>query len=140
MQMVSVTITDDSPIRGKSLFEIKKSQASELLICTVLRDGKLFVPDGKFTVEAGDIIGLAACRENLFDVLKGIGIVREKTKKVMIVGGTVAAEYLIEMLLKSKKNITLIESDIDRCRELMEKFIRSADMIGKRDYRNSILH
>ncbi len=122
MQMVSVTITDDSPIRGKTLFEIKKGQGSELLVCTVLRDGKLVVPDGKFKIEAGDIIGLAACRDNLFDVLKGIGIIREKTKKVMIVGGTVAAEYLVEMLLKDKKKITLIESDMDRCRGLMEKY------------------
>ena len=122
MQMVSVTITDDSPIRGKTLFEIKKGQGSELLVCTVLRDGKLVVPDGKFKIETGDIIGLAACRDNLFDVLKGIGIIREKTKKVMIVGGTVAAEYLVEILLKDKKKITLIESDMDRCRELMEKY------------------
>ncbi|MCR5432213.1 MAG: Trk system potassium transporter TrkA [Lachnospiraceae bacterium] len=122
MQMVSVTIKNDSPIVGKTLFEVKKELNSELLICTVLRDGKLIVPDGKFTIESEDIIGLAACRENLFDVLNKIGIVRKKTKKVMIVGGSVAAEYLIEMLLKDKKNITLIESDIDRCSELMEKY------------------
>ena len=122
MQMVSVTIKEGSPIEGKTLFEVKRQLGSDLLICTVLREGKLIVPDGKFTIAAGDIIGLAACRENLFDILKGIGIIREKTRKVMIVGGTIEAEYLIDMLVKDKKKVTLIESDIDRCRELMEKY------------------
>jgi len=122
MQMVSVTVTAESPILGKTLFAIKQDMECPVLICTVVRDGKLYVPDGRFTIEAGDIIGVVASRENMFDVLLKFGIVRTRTRKVMIVGGSIAAEFLIEMLLAKKKNVTVIEGDLNRCRELMEKF------------------
>ena len=40
----------------------------------------------------------------------------------MIVGGGITAEYLLNMLLEKRKNISLLESDLDRCRELMERY------------------
>ena len=89
---------------------------------TVLRDGKLFVPDGQFKIEPGDSIGIAAKNDRIKSILQKIGIVKTSARKVMIVGGGITAEYLIEMLLAERKNITVIESDLERCRTLMEKY------------------
>lgn len=122
MQMVSVTVTADSPIEGKSLLEIKQGMKFPILICTVLREGKLIIPDGSFTVRKNDIIGLAASRENIIEVLKNFGIAKTGAKRIMIVGGSVTTEYLTEILLKEKKEITIIEHDIEKCRRLMEKY------------------
>ena len=122
MQMATIKILEDSPLAGKSLYEIRKNLDQEILIATVLRNGKLFVPDGKFIIEAGDSCGIAARKDRIFGILQKIGIVRNPAKKVMIVGGGITAEYLIEMLLKERKDITVIESDLERCSELMEKF------------------
>ncbi|MCR4792672.1 MAG: Trk system potassium transporter TrkA [Lachnospiraceae bacterium] len=122
VQMVTVTALPDSPMVGKSLLEIKKEVNEDFLMATVLHEGKLLIPDGKFVVSAGDSIGIAAKNEAMVDILQKIGIVKNRARKVMIVGGGITAEYLIEMLLEERKNITLIESELERCREMMEKY------------------
>ena len=122
MQMVTVTVSDDSPLSGRSLQSISKDATTSFLISTVLRDGKLIVPDGSFVLEPGDSIGISAHRDNMFNVLKSIGIVRNPVKKVMLVGGGISAEYMTELLLNRKKSVTLIAFTMSRCSVLMEKF------------------
>lgn len=122
VQIVTVTVVPDSPLCGKNLFEVRKEVDEPFLMTTVLRDGRLFVPDGSFKIEAGDSIGIAAKNDRIRDILLKIGIVKTSVRKVMIVGGGITAEYLIEMLLAERKNITVIESDLERCQTLMEKY------------------
>lgn len=122
VQIVTVTVVPDSPLCGKSLFEVRKEVDEPFLMTTVLRDGKLVVPDGRFKIEPGDSIGIAAKNDRIRDILLKIGIVKTSVRKVMIVGGGITAEYLIEMLLAERKNITVIESDLERCQTLMEKY------------------
>ncbi len=122
VQMVTITILPESPLVGKSLFEIRKEVNEEFLMATVLRQDKLFIPDGQFSVMEGDRIGIAAKNERMADILQKLGIIKSRAKKVMVVGGGITAEYLIEMLLAEKKNITVIEAELDRCRALMEKY------------------
>lgn len=122
VQMLTLTVSDESGISGQSLIDIRKRFDAEILIGTVLREGKLFVPDGKFVIEAGDRISVAVKKEDVIDILQKMGLVKHSAKKVMIVGGDVTADYLIDMLLKEKKTITVIESDLERCRLLMEKY------------------
>ena len=122
MQMITITVMEGSPLAGKSLIDIRKELDTELLVGTVLRDGKLYVPDGFFRIEAGDSIGVAAGIDDIQKILKKIGIIKHSAKKVMIVGGGITAEYLLNMLLEKRKNISLLESDLERCRELMERY------------------
>ncbi len=122
MQMVSLTVMQGSVIEGKNLIEIKQGLKSDVLICTVLRDGKLIIPDGHFTVMADDILGVVASRTEMIDVLRKFGIAKTGVKRVMIVGGNVTSGYLTEILLKQKKDITIIESNLEKCRRLMEKY------------------
>ena len=49
-------------------------------------------------------------------------VIKASKKPIVIVGGGVTGEYLINMLLKDKKSITVMEGDIERCRDLMEKY------------------
>ena len=122
MQMITVTVLEGSPLAGKTLIDIRKDLDVNVLIGTVLRNGKLFVPDGTFKIEAGDSIGIASGMDELLENLRKIGIVKNPAKNIMIVGGGITARYLIEMLLEKRKNITVIENDINRCRYLMEKY------------------
>lgn len=122
MQMVTISVTQDSPLVGKRLTDIKGELGIDILISTVIRDDKLYVPDGLFTIQSGDRIGVVAKKNDMFETLRRVGIVRSSARKILIVGGGITAEYLIELLLKDKKDITVIENNIERCRELMEKF------------------
>ncbi|MCR5676145.1 MAG: Trk system potassium transporter TrkA [Lachnospiraceae bacterium] len=122
MQMITVKIVEGSPLAGKTLAEANRSLDARFVIVTVLREGKLHVPNGTFRIETGDRVGVASGIDDLMKNLKALGIVRNPAKKVMIVGGGITTGYLIEMLLAKKKKLTVIDTDLDRCRQLMQKY------------------
>ena len=122
MQMISLRVVDGSPLAGKTLSNVRRDLDVRIVITTVLRDGKLYVPDGSFRLETGDSIGVVSGTDDLMKNLRALGIVRNPAKKIMIMGGGVTAEYLIQMLAGKKKNVTVIESDLERCRELMNAY------------------
>ena len=122
VQMINLSVLEYSPLNGKSLIEIKQSLELNMLVCTVIRDGKLHVPDGTFVIETGDQVGIVAAKSDIQDILDKLGIIVEPAKSVAIVGGGITGEYLTDMLVKDKKNLTILENNIDRCRQLMEKY------------------
>ncbi len=131
MQMISLRILEGSPLAGKRLCDARRDLNVRLVITTVLRDGRLYVPDGSFTLEAGDSVGVASAIDDLMKNLRVLGIVKNPAKKVMILGGGVTAEYLIQMLSGKKKSITVIEKDLDRCRELMGSYPTTNVVLGE---------
>ena len=122
MQMISLKVVAGSPLDGKTLSEVRRDLDVRIVITTVLRDGKLCVPDGSFRLETGDSISVVSGTDDLMKNLRALGIVRNPAKKIMIMGGGVTAEYLIQMLEGKKKNVTVIEPDLDRCRQLMDSY------------------
>lgn len=120
--MLSVYIDCSSPLVGKMLKEIKRDVNSNLLVAAVVRKDKLSIPDGNFKVEEGDNIYLVADKNSQENALKEVGVSKNTGKKVLIVGGGIACEYLVDYLLKEKKNISILENDKNNCRKLMEKY------------------
>lgn len=122
MQAVSISIGPDSPLKGYAMSEVRGVLGFDIIIGSVIRDGKLHIPTGRFTIEEGDSIGITINRDNIMELLKKMGVEKNPAKRILIVGGGITTEYLLEMLSKDKKNITVIDSDLERCRELMEHF------------------
>lgn len=122
VNMASIIIKNESEVVGKTLAEIQLSQKLNVLICTVVRNGKLFIPKGDFKLEAGDCLGIVASEEDMRRALKKFGLIKGNNKDILIVGGGTVSEYLIQMLLKQHKNITLIDSNLDRCRKYMDRY------------------
>lgn len=120
VQMINLTVKDDSPLVGKSLMQIKQSEHADIIVGTVIRDGKLYVPDGEFVIEAGDDLGVITDKEKLHDTLDKLSIQQKNCKKIAIVGGGNTSEYLLSMLESDKVDITVFDNNLDRCRELME--------------------
>lgn len=122
MQMVTISVIEGSPLVGKKLMDIKRELDADVLVCTVIRDEKMYIPDGTFEITTGDQLGVVAGLSGMYDTLQKLGIMTKNCKKVLIVGGGVTGEYLIDMLLEEKKSITVMDEDINRCRALMEKY------------------
>ena len=122
MGMITLSVTKDSPILDKKVMTIKRELDADIVISFVLRGDKVYIPKGDFVLCLGDRIGLIGRDAEILGLLQKMGIVRNAAKKVMIMGGGVTTKYLIDMLLKDKKNITVIESNLNRCKELMEKY------------------
>ena len=122
IQVLNMNILEDSVLKDRSLIDIKQSLGLDILIVTVIREGKLFIPRGDFVLKSGDSINVVIAGDRLADTLVKLGISRSKAKKIVIVGGSTTCDYLLKMLGKEHHDITILESDSGRCRELMEEY------------------
>lgn len=122
MGMVTLTVVPGSPLSGKLVMQIKRELAMDMVFSFVLRQDKVIIPKGDLKIEEGDRIGLIGWDTEILSLLQKMGIVRNAAKKVLIMGADVVTDYLVEMLLRDKKSITVIDGDIEKCKKLLERF------------------
>ncbi|MBR6306999.1 MAG: Trk system potassium transporter TrkA [Lachnospiraceae bacterium] len=130
IQMLSIVALKDSPFCGKSLLDLHKELNGSFLVVAVVRDGKLFIPDGSFVCEEGDNVYLTSDQEGVAETFKKMGIITTGSKKVLVVGGGFTGDYLAEKLLKKGKDVTIIEENIQNCKKLMEKYPKAKISYG----------
>jgi trk system potassium uptake protein TrkA len=106
---------------NKKIHELEKFD--KLLIVAILRNGDIIIPHGNTILLENDSIYVIGERRNIkvvTDLLKE-SIINSKTiKKVMILGGSKISYYLADKLSKKGVTVKIIESDLNRCRELSE--------------------
>jgi trk system potassium uptake protein TrkA len=119
IQIIDMNVLDNSPLAGRSLADLKRSENLDMLVVAAIRSGKLHIPDGSFTTMPGDHIGIVAAKEKIMPTLTALGAVKRQVRRVVIVGGGITGQYLIEQLKNDRKSITVLENDVSRCRELM---------------------
>ncbi len=122
VQIVDMNILENSPLKGKKLSEIKQSTNLNILVIAVIRDDKLYIPDGNFVLQEHDNISIAASKENIYETLKTLGITKREPKRIVMVGGGITGKYLLDMLSTSHRSATVLENDTARCRELMQLY------------------
>ena len=115
-EVAELRLEEKNPLCGASLFSLDAILKCRVLVCAVLRNGTAVIPDGKFVLEAGDRIFVTASSDNLALMLKNLGIVTKRARRVVIAGGGPMSYYLAKNLKSSE--VMLIERDVDRCREL----------------------
>lgn len=118
ISIFSILIEKDEILDGMSIREIRNRVHKNMLIVTVLRAGKLFVPRGDFVLKAGDEVGLLAPNDCIVDIALSLGHANKPVKNVMIVGGGSIGTYLTEQLVKEKKHVKIIERDKQNCENL----------------------
>ncbi len=93
-----------------------------VLVCAVLRGEKAVTPSGSFILREGDRIFVTASTSDLSTLLKSLGIVTHKVRRVILAGGGAISYYLAERLQKSraKMDVRIIEPNAERCRTLAE--------------------
>ena len=117
--MLSIVALKDSPFCGKSLLDLHKELNGSFLVAAVVRDGKLFIPDGNFVCEEGDNVYLTSDQEGVAETFKKMGIITTSSKKVLIVGGGFTGD-----------DVTIIEENIQNCKKLMEKYPKAKVSYG----------
>lgn len=122
IEIVGIKITEDSPLKNKPMHKLPHIAHCQVIVCTVLRNGKTITPDGDFIFEEGDVIYATASSENLNTLLKNLGLIKRKIRNVIIAGGGRICYYLTRVLEKDNFNVKIIERDPVRCEELAEHF------------------
>lgn len=118
VEIVELKVKADSKLRDVSLTDLYKAIKCKVLVCAVLRKNELYIPDGNFVLRENDRIFVTAQSENLSALLKNLGIISKKVRRVILAGGGKVSYYLARELEKTNIAVTLIENDEERCKEL----------------------
>lgn len=121
-EIVELRVDAGSPLCGTSLAKLDGVVGCKVLVCAVLREGSAYIPGGDFTLADGDRVFVTAPTDNLSRLLKNLGIVTHKVRRVMIAGGSRISFYLVRELLRSNMTVHLVEQNPEICREFAEAY------------------
>lgn len=119
-----VSLIEFSVSRFKSLIGVEIPNVGEILpnmlIVAISRNGKVIIPHGDTTIQAGDALYVIGEKGPILDLNEKV---HEKGKyndlqKVMIIGGGKTGFYLAKMLSEFGAAVKVIEKSKDRCRYL----------------------
>ena len=120
-EIVELRLDSDSKLIGIALSEMYKTVKTRVLVCAVVRKGQAYSPKGDFVLEAGDKLYITAPTANLTALLKNLGIITRKVRRVLLCGGDRISFYLAQLLEKDGIDVTIIERNPERCRFLAEE-------------------
>ncbi len=122
IQLIDMNILPGNSMIGKSLRDLRGTMKVDMLVVAAIRKGKLIIPDGNFVIEEGDTLGIVTDKDKVESTLRSLDIMKSKGRKIVIVGGGITADYLLNFLKGSMKNVTVLEKDAGRCQEMMQKY------------------
>jgi len=117
-ELIKFKIPEGNTLDGMTIKDIGNHIDTKILICAVERNGEVYIPDGNFTLVAGDIASFVSSRKKVKEFLVAIGFKTNKVKDTMIIGGGKSTYYLAKRLLRNGISVKIIESDRSRCEEL----------------------
>lgn len=120
VEIVELRVDEKSKLCNVKLIDMNSIVKCKILVCAVLRNGKSITPDGNFVLQEGDRIFVTASSNVLTILLKNLGIITHKAKRVILCGGGTLSYYLANMLEQGGIDTKIIERDLDRCTHLAE--------------------
>lgn len=119
VDLIKVQIPQDSLISNKKISNIDILKG-KVRICSVERDGEVYIPNGDFVIQSGDKISIVSKSETAAKFFKKINVAIGRSRNVILLGGGKVSHYLAMMLLKSGASVKIIEKNTERCTELSE--------------------
>lgn len=117
-EIVELRVDERSKLCNISLSEMYSIVKCKVLVCTVLRSGTAVAPRGDFVLRAGDRIFVTASTSDLTTLLKNLGIITRRVRRVILCGGGRVSYYLASLLEKDGIHVQIMERNPERCRQL----------------------
>ena len=130
VQIVELRVDAGSKLNQVALSQLNEIVKCSVLVCTVLRDGTAIAPDGNFVLREGDRIFVTAPTGNLTTLLKNLGILSRRVKRVILCGGSRISVYLANQLQKEGIAVTLVEKRQEKCLELARQLPKACVIQG----------
>jgi trk system potassium uptake protein TrkA len=129
VKLIGITVKPDSPFVDRQLASIRGVEG-KVLVGAIVRGEQVFIPRGEDTIRANDLVYLVVKGG---DVPYEFGFFREGEKeggRVIIVGGGVTGTALAAALERTKRNVKVIEKDLQKCTVLSEKLGKAIVLHG----------
>ena len=117
--LMEFKLKEDSNLCQMNISQFRK-KFGNIIVCAIERKGHLEIPDGDFTLEAGDKFYVTG---NRLDIVQFHNMVRPRVvKSLMIIGAGKIAYYLLNILKNSKIELKIIESNRERANFFSQEF------------------
>ncbi|MGI5877509.1 MAG: Trk system potassium transporter TrkA [Christensenellales bacterium] len=118
--LVEIRVHRDNPMVGKSVSIVHGKYASDVLICTVMRGAKAYIPKGDFIIKEDDHLFIVGNYHQIDSYLASLGQRDRKVRSAMIVGGGLITYYLGKKLMERGIKVTIIEKLESKCEQMYE--------------------
>lgn len=124
LQLHNIKVTEGAKIARKHINSIRKYMDNySFLVAVINRDREVFIPDGDTVVLPGDVISIVSEERGLAKFLKGAGIEGMRLRKILLVGGSNTARFLLKHFAAGeRRDIALVDSDPDVCKTFARQF------------------
>ena len=121
VSVVNFNIGNYADILNKPIMDLDLFQ--EVVIVAIARRGDIIIPNGDTILQENDSLYIMGQKDRITPIanLLKTSIKNKFIKKVMILGGSKLSFYLAQALAKKGISIKIIESDINRCKQLSEQ-------------------
>ena len=130
VEIVELRIDENSKLKDVALSDLTGIVKCRVLVCAVLRQGNAIAPSGNFVLRQGDRVFVSAPVDTLATLLKNLGIITRRVRKVLIGGGGRVSYYLAQQLESSGIGVQLIDRSEKRCVELATLLKNSSVILG----------
>jgi len=115
VKLVSVLISQDSPLAGKTLRELG-THSRNLLIGAIVRGHRIIIPSGKDAIHPLDLIYLVVKKSDVSTTLAHLNMPTQPVKNIIIVGAGGTGMAVAQALDKPSLNVRLIDQDGEKCK------------------------
>lgn len=130
ISLIGITLDGSSPITHKTIAEVASQHTGVTFKpIAILRNHTTIIPSGKTYMLPNDHIYFITPKEKIHDVVHVVGKEERKVKKIMIIGGS-AIGLATARLLEDNYDVTVVEKDKERCKDLAEQLHKSLIIKG----------
>ena len=128
IQMISVKVKEKNYLDGITIANLNKKLEGRIIVCAIERDNEIIIPRGNTKMQVNDILHITGTPTNINEFLKLVGL-DDKTRKVIISGGSSTAVYLAKYLDEMGMATMIIEINEERA-NLLSKLLPNTLVIN----------
>lgn len=120
VEIVEHRVREHGKLDGMQLKDLSSVCGAKVLVSVVERGGEAVIPNGEFTLHAGDRLSITGATKELRKFFMAMGQYKKPVRNVMIMGGSRIAVYLTRLLQESGIGVSVIDRSPERCEHLCD--------------------
>ena len=120
VEIVEHRVREHGKLDGMQLKDLSSVCGAKVLVSVVERGGEAIIPNGEFTLHAGDRLSITGATKELRKFFMAMGQYKKPVRNVMIMGGSRIAVYLTRLLQESGIGVSVIDRSPERCEHLCD--------------------
>ncbi len=139
LELIELRVKEGTVLDGIRVCDLRDKYKENFLVCVVKRGENVYIPDGSFTLQTGDRIGITATPIEIHKLLNSMGVLRRGAKNVMILGASRTAYYLAAMLIAAGNQVKIIDRSKEQCRRFSEALPKATLIYGDGTHQELLL-